>query len=1668
MKKTHKELIILLIGLFINSSITWSQIVLSNGASAGPDIESAVVLCDTDQLSFPAFSGSGTPTATDPGIDPEVNSIWVAWTVGSDGPLTFTITPDNPDVNFDFVLFESFNFREDRGDETIIRNSPATCPGPTGLATTPSTMSCPESFDNVIDLFEGDIYALLIHTTSDDNAFTLSFGGTSDFEGPKPVITHTGGDCFGAPKTIVLQPIDNANIIQSEWTFGDDANITDTIVNDGWVPIIDYANTGSKTVQLTLETDLGCRVVTEYTFDIEACCDSENNIDVDTTRVITASCQSMPTGEIDVSVANPSTLPYTVDWSHDPMEMAEMLTQLEPAIYQIKVENTAGCKDSIAVNLATDNVLTITLITSPVRACNNPSAGKITVQASGGEAPYEYNYGIIQDFVTADTIDNLPFGTYQISVQDASGCIVMESTSIDSLQLELVASSPQNASCKDTINGSIVITEMLGGAAPFTYNFGNGLTGGEAILSQIPGNNDAAYVVTVTDDNGCIGTIDVTITEPEAVFALVDGNAFVDCHGSSTGSLIAIPSGGTPTYEYLWSTGATSDEIENLSPGVYGVTVTDANGCPYMDDVFISEPDSLIATVNAISLSCGGMDDGQLNIVITGGMAPYSYSEDGITFQEFPSNNDTLSLTDLSEGDYTITIRDSVGCIIDELINETITSPSAIETTNTTTLATCGGELDGSITVTASGGSAPYNFEFFQPTGPIGNNDTGTMMGLGIGGYTVTVTDANGCTAAVPGIEITELVLEDITITDTTNLTCFNDNTGSVEIVVNDLGAEGPFRYDFFDGNGPVDAAALTTLSKGDYMLEIYDANNCQGMVPTFSIDEPDRIRAIVEPVRLSCFGDTNGSTIITASGGSGNYTYAWSNGTSERTIDNLGDGAYNVIVTDDEGCSSDTINFSVINPPPITITSINALAVDCPSDPVGSIQIEVTGGAGDYEYSIDNGNTFGDLTILSDLTAADYTITIRDSEGCTKDTTATVNSSVITEQPLIIPEGCYGNIISFPSGEDFVIVSQGTVTNWAWTFGEGADIAFADTPGPHDVIYNSLGTPEVNLMVTLDNGCTFPVNINGAANEFSFSMEPCCEDVNEIIITPEVDSTSCSTTADGNILLDIQSEAAVMDIVWEDDNSITADNRQNLAIGNYTVIVTNAATCTNNATATVAAPTPIVVNNITTSAPGCGGSTDGLITVTASGGTGDYMYNLGNGFTMNNEADDLSIGDYIISVQDENNCVTTDSLVTLSERVVNILSTTITEPTCNGEEDGSIVLNHDGNGPLLSIINNTDVITAPNENGNTITLEDLSADNYNIEIRDAENCIGLIDTTILEPDSITINLAGSNISCFGEIDGAFTTSVSGGSGGYGYEWNNGDNIASISNLEEGIYVITVTDINGCTNTQNGLIAEPNELSVGPPEVQNVFCFGNTDGAITLQGIGGSAPYTYSLEGQSFQTSPTIQNLASGDYTLFVRDNSGCEVSTEGSIEEPGEFSLIVSEDQIVTLGEEIQLNVFASLPEGVIYTWTTPDTLTCNDCPNPRVKPSRSGIYQVTATNPGGCSDSGTISVLVDFDRPIYIPNAFSPNNDGVNDRFFIEGGPAVQSIRRLSIFDRFGAMVYDRSNLIPGDISTGWDGIFNGEALPLGVYIVRAEVDFIDGEVITFVEDVTLAKDR
>jgi gliding motility-associated-like protein len=336
------------------------------------------------------------------------------------------------------------------------------------------------------------------------------------------------------------------------------------------------------------------------------------------------------------------------------------------------------------------------------------------------------------------------------------------------------------------------------------------------------------------------------------------------------------------------------------------------------------------------------------------------------------------------------------------------------------------------------------------------------------------------------------------------------------------------------------------------------------------------------------------------------------------------------------------------------------------------------------------------------------------------------------------------------------------------------------------------------------------------------------------------------------------------------------------------------------------------------------------------------------------------------------------------------------------------------------------------------------------------------------EPSALAINSNVTNVSCFGEGDGRIITTLSGGTGNYTYNWNNGATGHRIENLVPGTYSVEVLDANNCSITDTNAITEPDELSVGVSSVSNVLCFGESNGMINVAAMGGNMPFSYSLDGVIFQSSPTIENLAAGEYTVTVRDDRGCEVmSNTATVDQPAEFAVIAETDRTVAnLGFTVNLSATATgNNSGVNFVWSTPDSVVCTNCPTFETTPPGSTTYTVTAVNSDNCTATASIKIAVSLDRPVYIPNAFSPNGDGQNDEFFIPFSPAMSSIKELRIFDRTGNLVYEAFDIMRGEeFSRAWDGEFNGSKLRYGVFVISAQIHFVDGQTLPYQSDLTL----
>ncbi|MFK7807052.1 MAG: SBBP repeat-containing protein [Saprospiraceae bacterium] len=324
-----------------------------------------------------------------------------------------------------------------------------------------------------------------------------------------------------------------------------------------------------------------------------------------------------------------------------------------------------------------------------------------------------------------------------------------------------------------------------------------------------------------------------------------------------------------------------------------------------------------------------------------------------------------------------------------------------------------------------------------------------------------------------------------------------------------------------------------------------------------------------------------------------------------------------------------------------------------------------------------------------------------------------------------------------------------------------------------------------------------------------------------------------------------------------------------------------------------------------------------------------------------------------------------------------------------------------------------------------------------------------------------------SNVVCSGECNGGLTISNNNLTT-LDFIWEDGTSSTERFNLCEGDYSLTVTDVNGCTYEEFFTIVnpEPLEFSLNPIPVE---CFGDDNGIIEIVNLnGGFPPYTIILNGDTLSENTIIENLSGNNYDVTISDSGGCVVSETTFIYEPPFINIFAGDDRRVELGDTVKINGFVFPLKDQQLSWSPIDRfLGCQNCPKPEVQPVQTIEHVFTAVDTiTGCVRSDSVILYVDKVREVYIPNAFSPNIDGMNDEFMIYAGPGVQQVNSFKIFDRWGEHIFEENNFQPNERTFGWDGTFKGQFMNNGVFVYVAEILFIDGEVLLYSGDVTLLR--
>ena len=484
------------------------------------------------------------------------------------------------------------------------------------------------------------------------------------------------------------------------------------------------------------------------------------------------------------------------------------------------------------------------------------------------------------------------------------------------------------------------------------------------------------------------------------------------------------------------------------------------------------------------------------------------------------------------------------------------------------------------------------------------------------------------------------------------------------------------------------------------------------------------------------------------------------------------------------------------------------------------------------------------------------------------------------------------------------------------------------------------------------------------------------------------------------------------------------------------------------------------VINHVSTGVDGC----DSLVITTI---TLNVSHQIDLASSSCNPAD---TGVFVQQLTNQFGC---DSIITETVSLLPSDQTQLSGTTCLSSEAGMFITTHLNQFGCDSIVTLTvSLVQADTTQLNYNTCDPAQTGIIETLFTGQDGCDSLvIQTTALFPLPVlivesAIDYNGFDISCEGGMDGNAMANVN-GVGPFSYLWSTGDTAQMITGLSAGDYDVAITDGNGCMTFGTVTLTEPNAFMIGF-EVSEPDCFDQQLGSIAVLPSGGVAPYTYSIDGTVFQTSPVFTGLDEGIYQITSLDANDCSTTEIISIDVPLMVNVELGTNQSISIGDSTLLEAIINLPFDSLASvmWTGIDSIGCANCLTQIVAPIITTAYSVSVTSADGCADRDSMTVFVNTDYKIYIPNIFSPNGDGINDVVMISADESVREITSLSIFDRWGNLVFGAEHFQPDDSSISWDGRMKGEGMNPGVFTFRMVVDFSDGASKIIYGDITLVR--
>lgn len=1238
--------------------------------------------------------------------------------------------------------------------------------------------------------------------------------------------------------------------------------------------------------------------------------------------------------------------------------------------------------------------------------------GTLTAAVTGGTAPYTYlwNTG-----ATTQTITNVTPGNYTVTVTDATqyACVVTQSVTVtQNPQIVINVPSSNVISCNAT---ALVNISASGGNGSYTYLWNTGAT---TTSISVPA---GTYVITATDNVGCSASSTITVTAASSSLTATLNQPGNLCFNATT-TLQVTPSGGFGGYTYLWNTGQTTSSII-AGAGSHCVTVTDAGGCMYSVCGTLTQSPQLNVAVTSPPVICNGGTT-TLSATPSGGQAPYTYL--------WNTGQTTSSITQPA-GTYTLTVTDAntPGCVT--TATATITQAPPLALAGSSVAASCFGGSNGSASVNVSGGTAPYTYYW-----PYNNSTANTIYGLPAGTYSVTVTDALNCTQTT-AITVSQPTQINPVITSTNNVSCYGSTNGSAAVSV--TGGSPAYSYSWFPSGGTTNTA--TGLGAGNYTVTITDSHGCIRTASTTVTQPPQLTASPTAVTNVTCNGGNNGSATIIGSGGTGTLTYYWvTTGNTTQTVTGLYAGTYNITVTDAAGCTANT-SVTINQPTPVTATVTSMTQPSCNGGSNGSVSVLGSGGTPGYTYYWPSLNTYG--STVNGLSAGIYNYVVTDNNGCTYSSALNVTqpSTLLFLSATSANVSCYGAC----NGSTTIVPGGGVPPYvYQWSSGPSTQNLTGLCPGSYSVT------------VTDNNGCQkdtlLSVTQPAQLSLFTASSPSNCNQANG----------SATVTASGGTPAYVYS--------WSSSPAQTGATATNLTPGPYTITVTDNHNCIQSATVTVGNTAGVSASLQSVSNMSCNNTCNGSATMTGTGGAGPYTYSW-NTFPVQitPTASNLCAGNYMGIITDNNGCSDTVQATITAPLPVALSIPPFTNTICIGQSATLTASASGGSGSYSFSWNNGSFY------GTSYTVYPQTTTTYTVVAIDANGCQSTQQTITVSVNPPLTAIVAPGISVCQGNTAYLTASATGGNGLYSFTWYPGGTTGSIIAViptASTSYTVQVTDACG-TPADTAVIP----VTVNPNPAVN-FSANFTSGCAplcvtfnnsTTISSGNITNWLWDFGDNTTDPNPNpthcFGNSGGYDVSLTAVSNQGCSV-TYGFSDFVAVLPTPVAEftfnpPTATIFNSTITFTELATGDSTWAWNFGDPNDSTTSSIQNPTHTYQDSGYYAVTliVSNEYQCFDQVTHYIRIQPEFTFYVPNAFTPNGNGIND-FFSGQGINIKAFSMM-IFDRWGNLIFKSE-----DIDDQWDGKANGgqEIAEEDVYVYVIDIVDIFGNEHRYMGHVTLIK--